>query len=86
MVIIMVYDRPIKTFRNDPKHPTKLEILAENLFDAFIDGCIAGLMTGYLANPDIGWKVALGTGLLKFFIRLKELRGKTNSRGESSPT
>jgi len=72
----MVYDKPILTFRNDPDNPSKLEILLENLFDAFLDGAIAGLMTGWLVNPEIGGRVALGTALLKFFIRLKELRGK----------
>jgi len=72
----MVYDKPTITLRNDPNNPTKWEILAENLLDAFIDGAIAGLMTGWLANPEIGWRVALATGLLKFLIRLKELRQK----------
>ena len=72
----MVYNKPILNLRSDPKNPTKWEILEENLFDALIDGAIAGLMTGWLVSPDVGWKVALGTGLLKFFIRLKELRGK----------
>jgi len=72
----MVYNKPIIKIRNDPNNPSRLEVLAENLLDAFVDAMIAGLMTGYLANADVGGRVALGTGLLKFFIRLKELRGK----------
>jgi len=75
----MVYNRPTVYLRNgggSNSSPSKLEVLTENLLDALIDGAIAGMMSGWLVNPDIGWKVALGTGLLKFFIRLKELRGK----------
>jgi len=72
----VVYDKPILTFRNDPDNPSRWEILAENLFDAFVDGAIAGLLTGWLVSPEVSWKVALATGLLKFLIRLKELRAK----------
>jgi len=72
-----MYDKPILKRRKNPNNPSKREILVENLLDAFIDGCIAGFMTGWLVNPEVAPRVTLATGLLKFFIRLKELRGKT---------
>lgn len=68
--------RPTVRYRKNPDVPTRQEIITENIVDALIDGLIAGLATGFLANPEIGWKVALATGLMKFLIRLKELRGK----------
>jgi len=72
----MPYNKPLFKMRNNPDSPTKTEVLTENLLDAFIDGAIAGLLTGWLVNPEVSWKVALGVGMLKFLIRLKELRGK----------
>jgi len=72
----MVFEKPLVSIRKDKDNPTRKEVLEENLLEAFIDGMIAGLMTGFLVDPTVSWKVALSTGLLKFFIKLKELRGK----------
>jgi len=69
-----------KSYMANPKrndgNSSRMDILLENLIDSLIDGCIAGMATGYLVNPDVGWKVAFANGFIKFLIRLKELRGK----------
>lgn len=62
---------------SNSENKSKVDALLENLLDSFIDGAISGMATGYLANPDVGWKVAFATALIKFLIRLKELRGKS---------
>jgi len=74
----MVYNRPTFYLRKNGKKnadPTKLEVLGENVLDAFVDGMIAGLSTGYLVTPEVGWRVFLAVFAFKFFVRLKELRG-----------
>jgi hypothetical protein len=67
-----------RTRQSEPKpngtNPNNLDTLCWNLVDSAIDAGIAGLATGFLVNIDVSWKVALGTFLLEFLVKLKEFR------------